>query len=615
MAGQSISDRFNAAQHTIIGSEMSKSVCKATTTEVMGPKKKHLDYLRSLTNEPNINIPELADMLVERSKQPKWVVVFKSLITTHHLMCYGNEKFLQHLASRNSLFNLTHFLDNSGVQGYDMSTYIRRYSKYLNEKAFSYRTVAYDFTRAKRGKESGVMRSLTSENLIKQLPTIQRQLDALLEFDASPNELTSGVINSAFLLIFKDLIRLFACYNDGIINLLEKYFEMKKAQCKESLDIYKRFLTRMEKVSEMLKVAEQVGIDKGDIPDLTKAPSSLLDALEQHLAAMEGKKSDGKRTGATAAQVSSFNAFNTSLQSIDEKDKQTALAEEEARLNQFKQQKEVEIKTTHPVSSNPPVSFSPPAAQTNPPQQQQQSSLEMDLFGPTPTTFTQSPPQSSLDLFGSLNVQPTQPAMQTNMYGNTGMNLFSQQPTNNSFPQMQQPQATNTTDLFAPMSSDPFSPTGSTMAPTVASIPTQQMNPQSQQIPNNQQTGNGNLETALASAYQNLTLGQRNNPAQMKPEARQLTGGGSYMPTVAPSTMMTPGGYYGAPMMGAQPQMYSARPGGMGMPMNTMGGMGMVRPQGMYTQPPMGYQQPPAQPAQTANQLNPNNPFGPMIQF
>jgi len=37
------------------------------------------------------------------------------------------------------------------------------------------------------------------------------------------NELTNGVINAAFMLLFKDLIRLFACYNDGIINLLGKW--------------------------------------------------------------------------------------------------------------------------------------------------------------------------------------------------------------------------------------------------------------------------------------------------------------------------------------------------------------------------------------------------------
>lgn len=38
--------------------------------------------------------------------------------------------------------------------------------------------------------------------------------------------------------------------------LAEKYFDMKKNQCKEGLDIYKKFLTRMTRISEFLKVAE-----------------------------------------------------------------------------------------------------------------------------------------------------------------------------------------------------------------------------------------------------------------------------------------------------------------------------------------------------------------------
>ncbi|XP_053161389.1 phosphatidylinositol-binding clathrin assembly protein isoform X2 [Hemicordylus capensis] len=289
MSGQSLTDRITAAQHSVTGSAVSKTVCKATTHEVMGPKKKHLDYLIQCTNEMNVNIPQLADSLFERTANSSWVVVFKSLITTHHLMVYGNERFIQYLASRNTLFNLSNFLDKSGLQGYDMSTFIRRYSRYLNEKAVSYRQVAFDFTKVKRGAD-GVMRTMNTEKLLKTVPIIQNQMDALLDFNVNSNELTNGVINAAFMLLFKDAIRLFAAYNEGIINLLEKYFDMKKNQCKEGLDIYKKFLTRMTRISEFLKVAEQVGIDRGDIPDLSQAPSSLLDALEQHLASLEGKK-------------------------------------------------------------------------------------------------------------------------------------------------------------------------------------------------------------------------------------------------------------------------------------------------------------------------------------
>ncbi|KAM4681571.1 clathrin coat assembly protein AP180 isoform 24-T24 [Amazona ochrocephala] len=282
MSGQTLTDRIAAAQYSVTGSAVARAVCKATTHEVMGPKKKHLDYLIQATNETNVNIPQMADTLFERATNSSWVVVFKALVTTHHLMVHGNERFIQYLASRNTLFNLSNFLDKSGSHGYDMSTFIRRYSRYLNEKAFSYRQMAFDFARVKKGAD-GVMRTMAPEKLLKSMPILQEQIDALLEFDVHPNELTNGVINAAFMLLFKDLIKLFACYNDGVINLLEKFFEMKKGQCKDALEIYKRFLTRMTRVSEFLKVAE--------------APSSLMETLEQHLNSLEGKKT-GNKSGA-----------------------------------------------------------------------------------------------------------------------------------------------------------------------------------------------------------------------------------------------------------------------------------------------------------------------------
>lgn len=43
-----------------------------------------------------------------------------------------------------------------------------------------------------------------------------------MRLQANPNELTNGVINAAFMLLFKDSIRLFAAYNEGVINLLGK---------------------------------------------------------------------------------------------------------------------------------------------------------------------------------------------------------------------------------------------------------------------------------------------------------------------------------------------------------------------------------------------------------
>uniref|UniRef100_A0A3Q2VKP1 Phosphatidylinositol-binding clathrin assembly protein n=1 Tax=Haplochromis burtoni TaxID=8153 RepID=A0A3Q2VKP1_HAPBU len=344
MSGQSITDRITAAQHSMTGSAISKAVCKATTHEVSGPKKKHLDYLIHCTNEMNVNIPQLADTLFERTANSSWVVVFKALITTHHLMMYGNERFIQYLASRNTLFNLNNFLDKGALQGK---------SHYLSESVFSLPFVAPQ----KSTFIDGVMRTMNTEKLIKTLPIIQNQLDALLDFQANPNELTNGVINSAFMLLFKDSIRLFAAYNEGVINLLEKYFDMKKNQCKDALDIYKKFLYRMTKLSEFLKVAEQVGIDQGDIPDLSQAPSSLLEALEQHLASLEGKKTKelnaDTRASTLSNAVSSLSSTGMSFSRMDEKEKQQALEEEQARLQALKDQRLKEISMQTPPSASP----------------------------------------------------------------------------------------------------------------------------------------------------------------------------------------------------------------------------------------------------------------------
>ncbi|KAF8368518.1 unc-11 [Pristionchus pacificus] len=302
--GQTITDRLNAAKHSLAGSQLGKTICKATTEELMAPKKKHLDYLLHCTNEPNVSIPQMANLLIERTQNPNWTVVYKALITIHNIMCYGNERFSQYLASCNTTFNLGNSMERAPTAGYDMSSHVKKYGKYISEKIGTYRSCAFDFCKVKRGREDGLLRTMHTDKLLKTLPILQKQIDALLDFSVSPGELNNGVINCSFILLFRDLIRLFACYNDGVINLLEKFFDMNKKEAREALDMYKSFLGRLDKVSAFLSVAESVGMDKGEIPDLTRAPASLLEALEAHLYHLEG--------GRPPPTVNASNPFSSS---------------------------------------------------------------------------------------------------------------------------------------------------------------------------------------------------------------------------------------------------------------------------------------------------------------
>ncbi|XP_054901343.1 phosphatidylinositol binding clathrin assembly protein b isoform X7 [Poeciliopsis prolifica] len=649
MSGQSITDRITAAQHSVTGSAVSKTVCKATTHEIMGPKKKHLDYLIHCTNEMNVNIPQLADSLFERTTNTSWVVVFKSLITTHHLMVYGNERFIQYLASRNTLFNLSNFLDKSGLQGYDMSTFIRRYSRYLNEKAVSYRQVAFDFTKVKRGVD-GVMRTMNTEKLLKTIPIIQNQMDALLDFNVNANELTNGVINAAFMLLFKDSIRLFAAYNEGIINLLEKYFDMKKTQCKEGLDIYKKFLTRMTRISEFLKVAEQVGIDRGDIPDLSQftvcAPSSLLEALEQHLASLEGKKvkdsTAASRASTLSNAVSSLASTGMSFTKVDEREKQAALEEEQARLKALKEQrlKELSKRPSFSTTDTSPISTTGGTISTAP---------TIDLFS-TPSCSNGAVKMES-DLF---DLQPSfQPSMQS---ASTGLPVATAWADRyNPFTDTNSSVSTNykrtvriehsISDSFcgpvsvaqhlphqAPFPTEPSTVAGLFRGYSTPQAPAQPpagglqvdfesvfgtkaagsgslnsddltggilkpmlagSNQPSNQLP--EKLVSDDLDSSLANLVGNLGIGNgtmKNDIHWSQPGEKRMTGGTNWQPKAAPSTTWNPVSM--PPSVMAFPATTPTSMMGYSMPPQ-MGSMGMMNPPTMmYTQPVM----------------RPPNPFG-----
>ena len=116
------------------------------------------------------------------------------------------------------------------------------------------------------------MRTMTVEKLLKGMPILQSQIDALLDFEVShspllistilqpgilfypcaceflitlclsvqvqPKDLNNGVINACFLLLFKDLIKLYACYNDGIINLLGKSISLRSVNRITQIESY-----------------------------------------------------------------------------------------------------------------------------------------------------------------------------------------------------------------------------------------------------------------------------------------------------------------------------------------------------------------------------------------
>ncbi|PAV68858.1 hypothetical protein WR25_22309 [Diploscapter pachys] len=648
--GQTISDRLTAAKHSLAGSQLGKTICKATTEELMAPKKKHLDYLLHCTNEPNVSIPSMANMLLERTQQSNWTVVYKALITIHNIMCYGNERFSQYLASCNATINLTSFLDKNSATAahclpvspnspllalhpqhcyklgisprqirypdyygntaselnghssynksafmynprYDMSNHVRRYGKYIGEKIATYRTCAFDFCKVKRGKEDGMLRKMHADKLLKTLPILQNQIDALLEFQVSSSELNNGVINCSFILLFRDLIRLFACYNDGIINLLEKYFSMNKKQCREALDTYKGFLTRLDKVAEFLRVAESVGIDRGEIPDLTRAPASLLEALESHLIQLEGGRPPPPQAhnifAQTQNQVQMFSSAGgfQGVPQVTEADRQRFLELERQKMQQYEQERRMNAQGVG--SSNNPFSqeaaanvqgqkknddlldfFSQPATTTD----STNPFAQFSSAGPTATSQAQVQQQPQIPLAA---LYQNQGVMGIPGYGMTAQQMMYPQ-MGGQMAYMQQQQPAYTQPYGAPSIAAnngvqaPFDPFKTGVAAPMTSSTAGGQQPRI----------GGDIDSALSNLAENLKIsGQQINPNKPIPWGNAPSSGGPPARPPAPSTSVAPmannpfapaavtatSSAYGAQMPYGQPQAGWAMQPGMNM--------------------------------------------------
>lgn len=565
MAGQTLHDRLVAAKHTIYGQNVERAVCKATTEEIIGPKKKHLDYLIHCTNEPNVSVPELCNFLIQRTQQSSWVMVFKSLITAHHLMCYGNERFIQCMATSSCSFHLSNFVDRSEKQGYDMSTFVRRYAKYLNTKASTYRIMGADFCKMKRGKEEGVLRNMSTESLLKTLPILHEQLDSLIEFDCNPDDLTNGVMNSCFVLLYRDLIQLFAAYNDGIINLFEKYFNMNKKHCKEALDIYKKFIVAMDKVSDFLKVAESVGIDKGSIPDLTKAPGSLLEEMENHLTYLEGKKTlptattpktNSVQTAVTALNTTS-SAFTNSISSAHEingltidESMRRAVEEEAAVMNQLKRLKELSSRPTSECTvPKVPSPIPPPSASVapslSPPTKTKETAPLSNSISAKPTASSAAD-LMSLNVANADNFMGSQAAFHQVPFASMGMEgvqpvtsaEFGEVTFNAAFP-----------PVPAADTGVPFDPFGEMLQPQSSTSPTSTPVPdecEPKSSPTSAKLISSDLDSSLQTLVQNLDINGPKKPAKPgghqwgSPKQSARTGGANWSPAVPVSNYASP---------------------------------------------------------------------------
>lgn len=209
-------------------------------------------------------------------------------------------------------------LRNIAVSGLQESAYAKslsRYANYLNYRILGFRELGYDPIAA---SFNGIrLRHLTvAKGLLRETSVVQKIGRALLECSFFSEERQDELTQTALQMVLKDLLVLFMIINEGVINILEHYFEMSKPDAERALELYKRFVWQTERVVAYLKATRKVSYSlKMNVPRLQHAPVSLASSLEDYLndpnfernraEYLENKKGTGAKVDGTSKKQDS----------------------------------------------------------------------------------------------------------------------------------------------------------------------------------------------------------------------------------------------------------------------------------------------------------------------
>ncbi|KAF8523010.1 ANTH domain-containing protein [Gautieria morchelliformis] len=294
-------------------SSYDKVVKLACKPKAAPPKAKYLDPIIAATWSEDGAVHDVCKALSPRFREPNAIVVFKALIVLHTMIRNGaTDNVLSYLSSADvlRLRNVAH----GQWEGYDTPQNLAHYAFYLDSRVRAYRDLKHDAVRVQSESNrdmrvsqsvedsriisstvSGPQRSKTimgrklrsmtvEKGLLRETKAVHRVIDALIECRFYLDDLEDELTTTALRMLVKDLLVLFQAGNEGVINVLEHYFEMSHIDAEEALAIYRHFCKQTESVVEYLGVAKKLqNLLNVPIPNLKHAPVSLAGALEEYL--------------------------------------------------------------------------------------------------------------------------------------------------------------------------------------------------------------------------------------------------------------------------------------------------------------------------------------------
>lgn len=277
--------------------ELDVAIVKATNHVELPPKERHVAKILAAigANRPRADVAYCIHAIWRRlSKTRNWIVAIKTLIVVHRTLREGDPTFREELlrySNRGKLFHLANFKDDSSSLAWDCSAWVRSYSLFLEERLECFRTLHYDIESERVSKSAPGLskmysktRVLKGEQLLEQLPALQQLLYRLICCQPEGPACHNFLVQYALALVLKESFKIYCSINDGIINLVDLFFDMPKHDAVRALDTYKRAGKQAEHLADFYGFCRTLDLARTfHFPTLKQPPPTFLATMEDYI--------------------------------------------------------------------------------------------------------------------------------------------------------------------------------------------------------------------------------------------------------------------------------------------------------------------------------------------